>query len=185
MRLPRPASTTSGARCPHRPGARQDSRRPRLPPRSARAAASAAETVRSWRSSGVSAASSSASRTASLDEIVDKTEEAPGKHDQGGWSQARFQRHIEKLVGEHLRDVADALDRHVRRMRMPEGDHRRRPRRLAPSSRSCSRTRRRTPSSAGRLRRRTRQPPELLELAQPDARRGQGAGGGGDDRALA
>jgi peptide chain release factor subunit 1 len=55
-----------------------------------------------------------------LDEIADRSDEVPGKHDQGGWSQARFQRHIEKLVGEHLREVAAELDRRVRRMRSPK-----------------------------------------------------------------
>ncbi len=55
-----------------------------------------------------------------LEEILDKTEEVPGKHDQGGWSQARFQRHIEKIVGEHLREVADALGNLVRQMSLPK-----------------------------------------------------------------
>jgi peptide chain release factor subunit 1 len=55
-----------------------------------------------------------------LDEVADRSDEVPGKHDQGGWSQARFQRHIEKLVGEHLREVAEELDRRVRRMRSPK-----------------------------------------------------------------
>jgi peptide chain release factor subunit 1 len=55
-----------------------------------------------------------------LDEIVDKTEEVPGQHDQGGWSQSRFQRHIEKIVGDHLREVADSLDNLVRGMRLPK-----------------------------------------------------------------
>ena len=55
-----------------------------------------------------------------LEEMVDHTEETPGRHDQGGWSQARYQRHIEELVAEHLRTVADDLDRHVRRMRSPK-----------------------------------------------------------------
>jgi len=58
--------------------------------------------------------------TGRLDEIADKTEEVPGKHDQGGWSQSRFQRHIEKLVGEHFREVAEELDRLVRGMRSPK-----------------------------------------------------------------
>ena len=40
--------------------------------------------------------------------IGDRTEARPGKHDQGGWSQARYQRHIEHLVYDHLRHVADA-----------------------------------------------------------------------------
>jgi peptide chain release factor subunit 1 len=58
-------------------------------------------------------------RSGRLDEIVDRTDEVPGKHDQGGWSQSRFQRHIEKLVGEHLRDVAVALENLVRRTTLP------------------------------------------------------------------
>jgi peptide chain release factor subunit 1 len=59
-------------------------------------------------------------RSGRLDEIADRTDDVPGRHDQGGWSQARFQRHIEKLVGEHLREVAEELDRRVRRMRKPK-----------------------------------------------------------------
>jgi len=55
-----------------------------------------------------------------LDEVADRTEDVPGRHDQGGWSQARFQRHIEKLVAEHLRDVAREIDRRVRRMAAPK-----------------------------------------------------------------
>jgi peptide chain release factor subunit 1 len=49
-----------------------------------------------------------------LEEVLDRTEEQPGRHDQGGWSQANYQRHIEKLVQDHLRGVAQALDRRVR-----------------------------------------------------------------------
>jgi peptide chain release factor subunit 1 len=59
-------------------------------------------------------------RSGRLDELVDRTDDVPGRHDQGGWSQARFQRHIEKLVEEHLRDVAEELDRRVRRMHSPK-----------------------------------------------------------------
>ena len=51
-----------------------------------------------------------------LEDFVDRSEDAPGRHDQGGWSQARFQRHIETLVQEHLRAVAEELDRLVRRL---------------------------------------------------------------------
>ena len=51
-----------------------------------------------------------------LETFVDHTEETPGKHDQGGRSQARYQRHIEALVHEHLKEVADELDRLVRRL---------------------------------------------------------------------
>jgi peptide chain release factor subunit 1 len=50
-----------------------------------------------------------------LEQLADRTEEAPGRHDQGGWSQARYQRHIEHLVQEHLQRVGDELDRRVRR----------------------------------------------------------------------
>jgi len=58
-------------------------------------------------------------RSGRLEEVVDQTEEQPGRHDQGGWSQARYQRHIEKLVDDHLREVADALDKRVRQLRTP------------------------------------------------------------------
>src|SRR5919106_2440972 len=54
-----------------------------------------------------------------LQPIVDHTEEQPGRHDQGGWSQARFQRHIDELASEHLRRVAEALNREVRRLHGP------------------------------------------------------------------
>ncbi len=54
-----------------------------------------------------------------LEPIADHTEEQPGRHDQGGRSQARYQRHIEELVQEHLRRVADELDRQVRKLRGP------------------------------------------------------------------
>ena len=47
--------------------------------------------------------------------IVDHTEEQPGRHDQGGWSQARFQRHIDELASEHLRRVAEEVNRQARR----------------------------------------------------------------------
>jgi peptide chain release factor subunit 1 len=52
-----------------------------------------------------------------LEELDEQFDEQPGRHDQGGWSQARFQRHIEKLVEDHLRDVAELLEREVRRRR--------------------------------------------------------------------
>jgi peptide chain release factor subunit 1 len=56
-------------------------------------------------------------RDGRLDEVARHSEEQPRRHDQGGWSQANYQRHVDKLVAEHLRTVADALDRHVRRAR--------------------------------------------------------------------
>jgi len=50
-----------------------------------------------------------------LEPLSDLSEEQPGRHDQGGWSQARFQRHIDELARDHLRAVATDLDGHVRR----------------------------------------------------------------------
>jgi peptide chain release factor subunit 1 len=52
-----------------------------------------------------------------LVEIADQTDDVPGQHDQGGWSQARYERHIDELVERHLRDVANTLERCVRRWR--------------------------------------------------------------------
>jgi peptide chain release factor subunit 1 len=49
-----------------------------------------------------------------LEPLADLTEEQPGRHDQGGWSQTRYQRHIDELVHDHLRKVADDLDRQLR-----------------------------------------------------------------------
>ncbi|MCW2976413.1 MAG: hypothetical protein JWM06_1694 [Actinomycetia bacterium] len=49
-----------------------------------------------------------------LAEIADDTEEVPGRHDQGGWSQARYERHIDEIVDRHWRRVADTLDSCVR-----------------------------------------------------------------------
>jgi peptide chain release factor subunit 1 len=55
-----------------------------------------------------------------LRELSDETSELPYRHhDQGGWSQARYQRHVEKLARDHLRHVAEELDRRVRRLRRP------------------------------------------------------------------
>jgi peptide chain release factor subunit 1 len=50
-----------------------------------------------------------------LEELTDLTDEQPRRHDQGGWSQARRQRHVDELASEHLRQLADELDRRVRR----------------------------------------------------------------------
>ena len=55
-----------------------------------------------------------------LQPVADYFEEQPGQHDQGGWSQARYQRHIEKLVQEHLKGVAEELDRSRKRMHAPK-----------------------------------------------------------------
>ena len=58
-------------------------------------------------------------RAGRLADLADHTEEQPGRHDQGGWSQARYQRHIDSLVRDHLKRVADELDKQVRRLRGP------------------------------------------------------------------
>jgi len=58
-------------------------------------------------------------RAGRLEEVVDQFDETPGRHDQGGWSQSRYQRHIESLVHEHLKEVAEQLDRRVRRLQSP------------------------------------------------------------------
>jgi hypothetical protein len=50
-----------------------------------------------------------------LEEVADLTEEQPRRHDQGGWAQARMQRHVDTLAQEHLRAVAEELDRQVGR----------------------------------------------------------------------
>jgi peptide chain release factor subunit 1 len=56
-------------------------------------------------------------RAGQLIPLADESADVPGRHDQGGWSQARYERHIETIVDRHLRDVSDALDRCVRRLR--------------------------------------------------------------------
>jgi peptide chain release factor subunit 1 len=56
-------------------------------------------------------------RGGQLNPLADETTDVPGRHDQGGWSQARYERHIETIVDRHLREVADALDRCVRGLR--------------------------------------------------------------------
>jgi peptide chain release factor subunit 1 len=52
-----------------------------------------------------------------LHEVADLREDQPGQHDQGGWSQARFRRHIEKLVQEHVKAVAGEVGQQARRLR--------------------------------------------------------------------
>lgn len=51
-----------------------------------------------------------------FDLLADHFEEQPRRHDQGGWAQARYARHSEQLVYEHLRDLAADLDRRSRRL---------------------------------------------------------------------
>lgn len=52
-----------------------------------------------------------------LIEIADESTEVQGRHSQGGWSQARYERSVENQVGQHLRDVAATLDGCVRKLR--------------------------------------------------------------------
>ena len=54
-----------------------------------------------------------------LVDLADRSEEQPRRHDQGGWSQARLQRHVDELAAEHMRVVADELNRHVLRLHRP------------------------------------------------------------------
>jgi peptide chain release factor subunit 1 len=51
-----------------------------------------------------------------LEAIADETEDVPSQHDQGGWSQARYERHIDEIVARHLRRVADSLERCLREL---------------------------------------------------------------------
>ena len=43
------------------------------------------------------------------EEILDILDDVPGRHDQGGWAQARLQRHIEDHVQRHVKRVGQAL----------------------------------------------------------------------------
>ena len=53
-------------------------------------------------------------RAGRLVEVENLSEEQPRRHDQGGWSQARFQRHIDNLAAQHVSTVAEELDRQLR-----------------------------------------------------------------------
>jgi peptide chain release factor subunit 1 len=50
-----------------------------------------------------------------LDEVARVEDEVHGRHDQGGWSQARFQRSIDKEAQDHLKNSADKLLRLYKR----------------------------------------------------------------------
>ena len=58
-------------------------------------------------------------RSGRLEEIADRTEDAPTRHDQGGWSQANYQRHIDNLAHEHYKRVGEELERRFRRLQRP------------------------------------------------------------------
>jgi peptide chain release factor subunit 1 len=53
-------------------------------------------------------------RGGSLGLIANESSDVPGRHDQGGWSQARYERRIDEIVERHWRQVAETLDRCVR-----------------------------------------------------------------------
>jgi peptide chain release factor subunit 1 len=51
-----------------------------------------------------------------LDEVARVRDEVPRRHDQGGWSQKRYQRSVDKDAEDHLKNAADELLRlHTRR----------------------------------------------------------------------
>jgi peptide subunit release factor 1 (eRF1) len=59
-------------------------------------------------------------RAGRLEDLADYFEEQPRRHDQGGLAQARQQRHADELAHDHLKRVAEQLDRFVRRLRGPQ-----------------------------------------------------------------
>jgi peptide subunit release factor 1 (eRF1) len=59
-------------------------------------------------------------RAGRLEDFADYFEEQPRRHDQGGWAQSRLQRHVDELAHDHLKRVAEQLDRFVRRLRKPQ-----------------------------------------------------------------
>lgn len=48
--------------------------------------------------------------------VAERFDEQPRRHDQGGWSQANLQRHVDTLALEHLRAVAEQLERELHRI---------------------------------------------------------------------
>jgi peptide chain release factor subunit 1 len=50
-----------------------------------------------------------------LREVGSVSDDVHGQHDQGGWSQARYQRSVEKEKADHLRHVAGVLFEHYKR----------------------------------------------------------------------
>jgi peptide chain release factor subunit 1 len=58
-------------------------------------------------------------RAGRLDEVANLFEEQPRRHDQGGWSQARMQRHVDELTKDHLKTVAEELATQLRRLQFP------------------------------------------------------------------
>lgn len=52
-----------------------------------------------------------------LVELEDLSEEQPRRHDQGGWSQARYQRSIDNQAVQHVQTVAEELQRQLKRQK--------------------------------------------------------------------
>src|SRR6266567_3446276 len=52
-----------------------------------------------------------------IDERTDLFDDVPGRHDQGGWAQARYQRHIDDHRQKHLRRTGEVLFRFSKRNR--------------------------------------------------------------------
>ena len=48
-------------------------------------------------------------RMGQIQERTDILDDVPGQHDQGGWSQSRYQRHIEDHAAQHLKRVAEVV----------------------------------------------------------------------------
>jgi peptide chain release factor subunit 1 len=56
----------------------------------------------------------------SVDELADLTDpDVPTRHDQGGWSQANYERHVDELAHRHMETVANAIERRFRREGRP------------------------------------------------------------------
>ncbi|HSL65782.1 MAG TPA: Vms1/Ankzf1 family peptidyl-tRNA hydrolase [Gaiellaceae bacterium] len=54
-------------------------------------------------------------RDGAFEQVADHTDELPmTRSDQGGWSQARYQRYFDELAEKHMKAVAGELDRRVR-----------------------------------------------------------------------
>ncbi len=58
-------------------------------------------------------------RSGRLEEVADLTEDAPRRHDQGGWSQANYQRRVDNVAQEHYKVVGDELELRFRRLQRP------------------------------------------------------------------
>jgi peptide chain release factor subunit 1 len=54
-------------------------------------------------------------RMGRIREETDVFDDVPGRHDQGGWSQSRYQRHIDDHVGRHVKHVAEVLLKYFKR----------------------------------------------------------------------